>query len=214
MEKEKEEKEKLVSKYETEKEMLMRKANNLKKGASPMRRNESPKPSLKSQEIILKSADLTDEEEMKITSNKIYNKKNIVNEIESDLDNISLKSEVSDCTSMSSSQTMKTGGSDSEYNTRGSVKISERDRRKKYQEFVKVMLKVKFEKIHNTHKGQEISEKDLFYECVDKLKLEPSQWQAYIIDILRDPKKCQDIINGKTRKRYNTKDLLKYILLI
>jgi hypothetical protein len=184
----------------------MRKANNLKKGASPMRRNESPKPSLKSPEH-------TDDEEMKITSNKIYNKKNIVNEIESDLDNLSMKSEVSDCTSMSSSKTMKTG-SDTEYNTRSSVKISERDRRKKYQEFVKVMLKVKFEKIHNTHKGQEISEKDLFYECVDKLKLEPSQWQSYIIDVLRDPKKCQDIINIKTKRRYNTNDLLKYISLI
>jgi hypothetical protein len=180
----------------------MRKANNLKKNPSPMRRvSGSPKPALKSPEV-------TDDEDMKITSNKIYNKQNIVKEIDSDLDNASIKSEISDCTSMSSSQTMKTL-SDSEYNTRGSIKVSERDRRKKYQEFVKVMLKVKFEKIHNTHKGQEISEKDLFYECVDKLKLEPSQWQAYIIDILRDPKKCQDIINSKTRKRYNTKDLLK-----
>ena len=202
MEKEKEEKEKLVSKYETEKEMLMRKANNLKKNPSPMRRvSESPKPALKSPEEI------TDDEDVKITSNKIYNKQNVVKEIDSDLDNASLKSEISDCTSMSSSQTKTI--SDSEYNTRGSIKISERDRRKKYQEFVKVMLKVKFEKIHNTHKGQEISEKDLFYECVDKLKLEPSQWQSYIIDILRDPKKCQEIINNKTRKRYNTKDLLK-----
>jgi hypothetical protein len=175
--------------------MLMRKANNLKKSPSPMRRvSDSPK-------IYIKPDDLTDEEEMKITSNKIYNKKNIVKDIDSDLENISVKSDISDCTSMSSSLSKKTG-SDSEYNTRGSIKGSERDRRKKYQEFVKVMLKVKFEKIHNTHKGQEISEKDLFYECVDRLKLEPSQWQAYIIDILRDPKKCQDIINIKSRKRY------------
>jgi hypothetical protein len=177
--------------------MLKRKANNLKINSSPMRKvSDSPKSSIKLEEF-------TDEEEMKMNSNKIYNKQNVVKEIDSDLDNMSIKSE-SDCTSMSSSQTLKTG-SDSDYNTRGSIKISERDRRKKYQEFVKVMLKVKFEKIHNTHKGQEISEKDLFYECVDKLKLDPSQWQTYIIDILRDPKKCQDIINSKTRKRYNTK---------
>ncbi len=180
----------------------MRKANNLRKNPSPMRRvSESPKLALKSPE------DITDDEEVKINSNKIYNKQNVVKEIDSDLDNVSIKSEISDCTSMSSVQTKTI--SDTEYNTRGSIKISERDRRKKYQEFVKVMLKVKFEKIHNTHKGQEISEKDLFYECVDRLKLEPSQWQSYIIDILRDPKKCQEIINNKTRKRYNTKDLLK-----
>jgi hypothetical protein len=179
----------------------MRKASNLKRNSSPM------KKSTLSLNRDIKSPEITDDEEIKITSNKIFNKKNIVNEIDSDLENLSHNSEFSEYTSMSS-QTLNTG-SDSEYNTRGSYKGSERDRRKKYQQFVKVMLKVKFEKIHNTHKGQEISEKDLFYECVDRLKLDSSQWHAYIVDILRDPKKCQDIINSKTKKRYNTKDLLK-----
>ena len=182
--------------------MLMRKAINLKKTNSPTKRKVSNSP------LLIKSPDQTDEEDIKITSDKIYNKQNIIKEIESDVDIMSLKSEISDCTSMSSSQTLKTM-SDSEYGPRGSVKGSEKDRRRKYKEFVKIMLKVKFEKIHNTHKGQEISEKDLFYECVDKLNLDPSQWQAFIIDILRDPKKCQEILNNKNKRRYKAKDLLK-----
>jgi hypothetical protein len=204
LEKEKEEKSKLVTKYETEKEMLMRKAINLKNSSpSLMKINKRTSTGLKSPEV------LTEEEDNytnRLDARKIYNKKNIITDINSDIDNLSCKSEISDATSMSSSQTLNFA-SDSELSTtKNTARKAEQDRKKKYQEFVKIMLKVKFEKIHNTHKGQEISERDLFYECVERQKIEPSQWQAFIIDVLKDPKKCQEImLNPKKKIRVSLK---------
>jgi hypothetical protein len=182
--------------------MLMRKAINLKNtNSSPMKlMKKTSGGGLKSPEALTEEEDNSNNNN-KLDSRKIFNRKNIITDINSDVDNLSVKDEISDCTSMSSSGTLNLF-SDSENITtpKSNTRKAEMDKKRQYQEFVKIMLKVKFEKIHNTHKGQEISEKDLFIECVEKQKIEPSQWQAFIIDVLKDPKKCQEIIINSKRK--------------
>jgi hypothetical protein len=199
LEKEKEEKAKLATKYETEKDMLRRKAINLKNSASPRKVEKRSFKGLKSPEV------LTEEEDdgnayKKLDSKKIYNKKNIITDINSDIEDKSIKSEISDCTSMSSSNTRHLASDSDNLSTPKSInRQAELDRKRKYQEFVKIMLKVKFEKIHNTHRGQEVSERDLFYEC-ERQNIDQSQWREFIISVLKDPKKAQEIINSSRRK--------------
>jgi hypothetical protein len=180
----------------------MRKAINLRNSSASRSPNKSTRRliGLKSPEILTEEED--DNVGNKLDSKKIYNKRNVITDINSDVDNLSVKSEISDCTSMSSSTNTLNLMSDSETpKSVNSSKRSEMDKKRKYQEFVKIMLKVKFEKIHNTHKGQEISERDLFIECVEKQKVDQSQWQAFIIDVLKDPKKCQEIIMNSKRSK-------------
>jgi hypothetical protein len=178
----------------------MRKAINLKNSSpSPMKILKKASGGFKSPEV------LTEDDEggytNRLDSKKIYNKKNIITDINSDVDNLSCKSEVSDCTSMSSSQTLNLASDSETGSTPKNVqRKAEQDKKRKYQEFVKIMLKVKFEKIHNTHKGQEISERDLFFECVERQKIDQSQWQAFIIEVLKDPKKCQEVLLNSKRK--------------
>ena len=109
LEKEREEKQKLAEKLEAEKEMMQRKVNNLKK--SPMIESRPASPNLiinnqalnKSEILIVnkklnvfdndKDKDTDDDLIMvaKIDSKKIYNRKNVVEDITSDLDNHSVK---------------------------------------------------------------------------------------------------------------------------
>ena len=60
--------------------------------------------------------------------------------------------------------------------------------KKQYQEFAKLMLKIKFEKYHNSHKGQQIPEKVLFRQCM-KQNIPPSEWAEFIINELKQPQK-------------------------
>jgi hypothetical protein len=62
------------------------------------------------------------------------------------------------------------------------------DVKKMYQEFVKIMLKVKFEKFNNTHSGQKIPEKLLFKECL-KNKIPRKDWHDFIVVELQQPSK-------------------------
>ncbi len=73
--------------------------------------------------------------------------------------------------------------------------------KKLYQDFVKVFLKVKFEKIHNTHKGQLISEKILFKECL-RQEIPQREWAEFIVGELKQPGKYAQ---GSAGKR-NTKN--------
>jgi hypothetical protein len=172
--------------------MLIRKATNLK--------NSSPYKVFRTSSGLKSPEMLTEEEDNRIDSNKIVNRRNIITDINSDVDNLSVKSEISDCTSMSSNSNTLNLFSDSELSTPKSTRKSDSDRKRKYQEFVKIMLKVKFEKIHNTHKGQEISEKDLFAEC-ERQGVEPNKWREFIIDVLKDPRKCQEILGTSSRRK-------------
>jgi hypothetical protein len=106
LEKEREEKQKLAEKLEAEKEMMQRKVTNLKK--SPIIENRPVTPNLiinselNKSEIVFTNKKLnafdtdkdTDDDLIlvkKIDSKKIYNRKNVVDDINSDLDNHSVR---------------------------------------------------------------------------------------------------------------------------
>ena len=96
LEKEKEEKQKLAEKLEAEKEMMQRKVTNLKRSPLAERNSVSNKilPEVAQTEILDDTQNYfeTDkEDEIKIDSNKIFNKRNIVEDINSDLENQSVR---------------------------------------------------------------------------------------------------------------------------
>lgn len=62
------------------------------------------------------------------------------------------------------------------------------DAKKMYQDFVKVCLKVKFEKLHNSHKGREIPEKILFKESILQ-GIQESDWYSFVLSELQSPHK-------------------------
>jgi excinuclease UvrABC ATPase subunit len=78
--------------------------------------------------------------------------------------------------------------------------------KKLYQEFVKTLLKVKFERMHNSHKGQQICEKLLFKECM-KRKIAQSDWQEFIVHEFKNTNKY----SPNTRKRDTKNKNNKYI---
>jgi hypothetical protein len=79
------------------------------------------------------------------------------------------------------------------------------DLKKLYQEFVKIMLKVKFEKFNNTHTGQKIPEKVLFRES-RRLNVPKEEWTDFIIGELQQPAKYMEFIKkdhkSKKKKTY------------
>jgi len=56
--------------------------------------------------------------------------------------------------------------------------------KKDYKEFVKLVLKIKFEKLHNTHNGQKINEKTLYKECLSK-NIQREYWASFIEEELQ-----------------------------
>ena len=57
-----------------------------------------------------------------------------------------------------------------------------------YKEFAKMFLKIKFENLSNSHKGQKIKEKQIWTE-VQKQGVRKSQWQSFIMQELGNFKK-------------------------
>lgn len=94
----------------------------------------------------------------------------------------------------SNNNDMKKFGLDDESTTPNDVRNSSStvsaipEYKKMYQDFVKLMLKVKFEKIHSSHKGQQISEKLLFKECI-RQNIPQRNWMDFIINELKNPSK-------------------------
>lgn len=85
LEKEKEEKQKVAERMSIEKDMWMRKANNLKK--SPMI-SRLPTPV---QDRVNSDEGETDISPIRLDANKIINKRQIIQEINSDVENMSLR---------------------------------------------------------------------------------------------------------------------------
>ncbi len=80
--------------------------------------------------------------------------------------------------------------------------------KKLYQEFVKTFLKVKFEKIHNSHKGQQISEKILFKECISQ-NVPQNEWADFIVSELKQPAKYTQYIKRDTKNIKSAKRTYK-----
>lgn len=230
LEKEKDEKKKLAEKLEQEKEYLMRKVNNLQNSLS----TPSPITPIASGTGKFDFYESEKDEELKIDANKIYNKNNRLEEISSDLENISVKSEYSDCTSMTSNRSCSVVQDNREspiknlispsnssnsivrklmeeknnvnnsainnHNTSNNSNSS--DHKRQYMEFTKIYTKIKFEKLHNSHKGQSIPKEILFKEAM-KLGIPVSELGDFILNELKQPHKyAQYMSREKKLKTY------------
>jgi hypothetical protein len=181
---------KRLKKLEMENQMEKNKVNNLKK--SPLRQRGdalSPNKTTNSQSMSQFNEIDNDEDEFKhLDANKVVEQKIKIEDINSDLDNQSVKSEVSDCTSMTSNNSVTSFKE--EVNLKpadfsgNSISVKQNDKK----EFIKMALKIKFEKLHNTHKGQQVSEKALYEECL-KQGIAKSKWGEFILQELNTPGK-------------------------
>ena len=128
----------------------------------------------------------------------VRSENNILNDLNSDVDYDKFD-EISDCTSMTSNQSLT---------SRNSIiapiipdkKNHIVDAKKLYQDFVKAVLKVKFEKIHNSHKGQNIPEKILFRECIKK-NIPESEWINFILNELKNPSHYSEHLKFSTNNK-------------
>ena len=60
-----------------------------------------------------------------------------------------------------------------------------------YREFVKIYLKIKFEKLDVEHSGQKINQNIVWKEAL-RLGIPRSQWKEFILDELKNFKKYKD----------------------
>lgn len=149
-----------------------------------------------------------DEEEKKTVKGNKYNHQ-ILSEVKSDVGSKYYNDDISDCTSMTSMQSVINNKdikqqiedmiqNNFEEKSKNDIKASineivieenkKEDPKKIYQDFVKTSLKIKFEKLHNSHKGWEIPEKVLFKECL-KNNIPKNQWNVFIFNELQQPQK-------------------------
>lgn len=151
--------------------------------------------------------DFLDAEEDKISQRKSTNKKIQYLDLDSDIGSKIFLDEISDCTSMTSNN------SNLEFEppfiperisciSKKSYNEPALDAKKMYQDFVKVILKVKFEKLHNTHKGWEIPEKILFKECIKK-GIPVSEWGAFALSELQQPQKYAQFFKSNNNLKKN-----------
>jgi hypothetical protein len=138
-----------------------------------------------------------------ISTKKINLSKNIVKDISSDVESMNMN-DVSDCTSMTSNTSLR-GFNNNENNEIPQIpekNIGENkmiDAKKLYQEFVKTVLKIKFEKIHSSHKGQDVPENILFKQCL-KNNIPEGEWSNFIINELKNPEKYSEYFKTNVRK--------------
>lgn len=72
--------------------------------------------------------------------------------------------------------------------------------------FFKAVFKIKFEKLHSSHKGQLISHTLLWNECI-RLNIPQSKWKAFIFKELNNPTKYS-IIQMKTNKKFASQNFV------
>ena len=61
-----------------------------------------------------------------------------------------------------------------------------------YREFVKMFLKIKFEKLDNDHVGQKISQNSVWEE-VQKQNIPKEKWKDFILNELKNYKKYEKV---------------------
>jgi hypothetical protein len=184
--------------------MIQRQVKNLSKSPSegrlksdfnsPLRMNRS-----QSQNRIVPS----EEEEIEnftLTTKKIHSNKQKLDDINSDLDNMSGKDEISDCTSMTESRQSEFSAEEGNHSSRFRPGMTN-DRKMMYMEFAKIVLKIKFEKLNNSHSGMNIDERLIFKECL-KRKIPNENWPDFIYAELQQPNKYS---KPKRESKYRVK---------
>jgi len=80
------------------------------------------------------------------------------------------------------------------------LKRDTREMKSLYREFVKLVLKVKFEEFNSNHPGQKISERILFNECSSK-GISLDRYKEFIIQELNQPEKYLKCFKSESRTR-------------
>ena len=128
---------------------------------------------------------------------RLSNDKNvIVKDLNSDVESFNkFGDDISDCTSLTSNNSIRDMTEIPRFTEKKSPVIPDKntvnmiyDPKKMYQDFVKVCLKVKFEKLHNSHSGRDIPEKILFKECLKK-EIPESEWYSFVLNEIQSPNK-------------------------
>jgi len=160
--------------------------------------------------------------------NNTKTQKNFITEINSEVDMISSKylniylsrSDFSDETSSFSINSLKTLNTARSENflshdteiipkclatsASSSSLLNTQEMKAKYRDFVKILLKVKFEKIHSTHNGQQIPEKVLFKKCIDE-NIPHKNWADFILSEMKQPQKYAKYMKtSKLKKSYRS----------
>ena len=80
------------------------------------------------------------------------------------------------------------------------LKTDSKDMKSLYREFVKLVLKVKFEEFNSNHPGQKISERILFNECSSK-EISQDRYKEFIIQELNQPEKYLKCFKSEVQPR-------------
>ena len=74
------------------------------------------------------------------------------------------------------------------------------DEKKDKKQFFMEVLKIKFEKLHSTHKGQKINQKFIWDEC-KKQNIPKDNWPQFILGELNNPYKYIEIEKKEKRSK-------------
>ena len=134
------------------------------------------------------------------------NTKVIVKDLSSDVDSYNkFGDDISDCTSLTSNNSIREMVDIPRITDKKSPIVPTKnpanlvyDPKKMYQDFVKICLKVKFEKLHNSHSGRDIPEKILFKECLKK-EIPESEWYSFVLNELQSTHKYTQYIKNNAK---------------
>jgi len=69
----------------------------------------------------------------------------------------------------------------------------------RYMQFLKILLKIKFQKLHNSHLGQQIPAKPV-YEEAKRQNISQENWQDFILNEIKQPQKYVKYIKADKLK--------------
>ena len=123
--------------------------------------------------------------------------------------------DVSDTTSMASSVSVSSFANNEEFVSNfKEMKINESiakndpsivKEKARYMQFLKVLLKIKFQKLHNSHMGQQIPAKPVYDEA-KRQNIPQENWQDFILNEIKQPQKYSKYVKTdklKTKKANN-----------
>ena len=76
---------------------------------------------------------------------------------------------------------------------------SNSSKKNKKKLFFREVVRIKFEKLHNSHRGQKIPLKMIWEEAI-KNNVHENNWESFILEELNNPKKYDNIIRAKKQK--------------
>ena len=82
-------------------------------------------------------------------------------------------------------------------------KLKEKER---YMQFLKIFLKLKFQKLHNSHLGQQIPAKPV-YELANKNNLSTNEWSDFILREIQQPHKYAKYIKLENNRGFKSQNI-------